>query len=95
MTDLDLSEQALLECDNNNACKDGALIETYDTLFSEKMHGHFFHESEYKYLGNQTDEEDCPINDDYFYNPGAIVEKTFNADDCDEELLQQMVFFSV
>ena len=38
---------------------------------------------------------DCPIIDDYFYNPGAIVEKTFNADDCDEELLQHMVFFSV
>ena len=44
MTDLDLSEQALLECDTTNGCTDGAYIEQYQSLFSGKMHRLFFHE---------------------------------------------------
>ena len=95
MTDLDLSEQALLECDTTNGCTDGAYIEQYQSLFSGKMHGLFFHERQQEYQGNQMDDDDCPINDDYFYNPGAIVEKIYNVYDCNDELLKQMVFFSV
>ena len=92
-TNLDLSEQTLLDCDTTNGCTEGALFERYKSLFSGKMEGHFFHEEQYPYKGNQTGY--CPIQDGNWYNPGASVEKMYTANNCDEEFLKQMVIFLI
>ena len=91
INDLDLSEQALLDCEENNACTRGAFFETYSNLFSGKMEGQFFHEEQYPYTGNKTDH--CPIQDVNRYNPGASVEKIYRNYDCNEDKLKQTVIF--
>ena len=88
ITDLDLSEQAFLDCDETNVCPIGANISTYVNLFSTKLQGQFLHESKYEYYGNKT--SDCPEHVEW-YNPGAEVEVIYTDDDCNEDKLKYWV----
>ena len=72
--DLDLSEQALIDCDKTNACAEGAQMEIYENLFFSKLKGRVLPESKYEYHGNKT--TDCPIHANW-YNPGAEVEDIY------------------
>ena len=88
--DLNLSEQALIDCDETNACARGARMEDYGNLFFSKLKGRVLHESKYKYHGNKT--ADCPVHANW-YNPGAEVEDIYYSNNCNEDLLKRMVIF--
>ena len=88
--DLDLSEQALIDCDKTNACAEGAQMEIYENLFFSKLKGRVLPESKYEYHGNKT--ADCPVHANW-YNPGAEVEDIYYSNKCNEDLLKRMVIF--
>ena len=85
---MDLSEQALIDCDDKNACYDGASIETYQSLLKNKLEWQFLHEKTYPYKGNKT--KDCPKHVNW-YNPGSKVETIYTHNNCSEDKLEKMV----
>ena len=90
--ELDLSEQALIDCNQTNACAKGATMERYRNVFDEKLQGRFLNESDYPYHGNKT--ADSPVHANW-YNPGAEVEKIYSAFNCNEHLMKKMVILVV
>ena len=90
--DMDLSEQALIDCDNTNACNDSASIETYQSLLRDKLKWQFLLEKDYPYEGNKTN--NCPKNVNW-YNPGAKVETIYTHNNCSEDKLEKMVILWV